>query len=167
MKIVFLDIDGVANSKEFFAKRGSISYDHGRDDYGRDQLDPAVMTRLNKLVDVTGAKIVISSTWRRIWDLSQIGKMMADTGFKHVNAIIDCTSIDAHGSRGNEIQEWLDLESERKIINPGHDAVTDFVIIDDDNDMTQGQQGNFVQTNGKIGFSDNDLQKAILILRMQ
>jgi HAD domain in Swiss Army Knife RNA repair proteins len=60
IKIIFLDIDGVMNSQRFYTN--SIKGNR-RDEYG-DLFDPLSASLLNKLIKETGAKIVISSTWR-------------------------------------------------------------------------------------------------------
>ena len=59
MKIIFLDIDGVLNSRIYDRKRN------------RDELTDIDETRLplvKELVAATGAKIVLSSSWRVHWD---------------------------------------------------------------------------------------------------
>ena len=54
-KIIFLDIDGVLNSVEY-RKRIQCT--------GRVEMDPQLLSLLADLVNKTGAKLVISSTWR-------------------------------------------------------------------------------------------------------
>lgn len=53
MKIIFLDIDGVLNV-----------YPQGHDEYGA-IFHPHLVENLKLILDQTGAKIVVSSTWRR------------------------------------------------------------------------------------------------------
>ena len=52
MKIIFLDIDGVLNV-----------IPQGRDEYGA-IFHPEFVANLKHIIDKTGAKLVISSTWR-------------------------------------------------------------------------------------------------------
>ncbi|MDE6189696.1 MAG: hypothetical protein K2G37_05375, partial [Clostridia bacterium] len=59
MKIIFLDIDGVLNSR---------AYDRLRDWNILSDIDETRLPLLKKLVDTTGAKIVLSSTWRAHWN---------------------------------------------------------------------------------------------------
>lgn len=61
-------------------------------------------------------------------------------------------SKDRH--RGSEIKEWLDA----------HPEVTNYVIIDDDNDMLDEQEPHFVQTSWYDGINDYNVEKAIEIL---
>ena len=76
-KIIFLDIDGVINSEEYYIKseerhrlreerlnkcaekRKLINYELYRAD-----IDDTKVALLQTIIDRTGAKIVISSTWR-------------------------------------------------------------------------------------------------------
>ena len=59
-KIVFLDIDGVLNSEEWFDKCFNSDYICDSD------IDPDAINRLIKFLDDTNAKIVLSSSWRRL-----------------------------------------------------------------------------------------------------
>ncbi|MDE7380098.1 MAG: hypothetical protein K2N14_03500, partial [Clostridia bacterium] len=59
MKIIFLDIDGVLNS---------LKYDASRDKRKLTNIDETRLPILKSIVEKTGAKIVLSSTWREYWD---------------------------------------------------------------------------------------------------
>jgi len=59
-----------------------------------------------------------------------------------------------HFTRGEEIQMWLD----------SHLSVKNYVIIDDREDMQQNQLDHFVKVNSYYGFTDEDLEKALMIL---
>lgn len=159
MKIIFLDFDGVLNSNQSRQKTGHKGF-------GAEQLDPAAVTRLEKLVQSTGAKIVVSSSWRHIFSLSQIRGFLARTGAPRAAAAVIDRTPTGMGNRGGEIQDWLDLESERITVNPEHDRVMSYVIIDDDNDMTPQQQPRMIHTNPQYGLTDQDVVNAISILRM-
>lgn len=56
--------------------------------------------------------------------------------------------------RGEEIQMWLDE----------HPEVTNYVIIDDDNDMLDSQESHLVQTSWYDGIQDYNVERAINIL---
>jgi hypothetical protein len=56
--------------------------------------------------------------------------------------------------RGNEIQEYLDT----------HPEISNYVIIDDDNDMLDSQQKKYVKTNPQYGITDIVANKSIKIL---
>ena len=59
--------------------------------------------------------------------------------------------------RGEEIQVWMDKESEKN-------EIESFVILDDDSDMLPEQMGNFIHVDGQVGLVDKDVFKAIEIL---
>ena len=157
MKVIFLDFDGVLNNPKFMK---------GAAGFGESQIDPSAVQRLNRLVASTGSKIVISSSWRHIWSVEEIGRMLSRAGFKFSSSIIDRTPI-GESSRGQEIQEWLDLDPEREVVNPNHESVESFVILDDNNDMLPDQQSKFIHVNGLSGMTDRDVDEAISILRMK
>lgn len=55
--VLFLDIDGVLNSVETMRS--------GRWNAGTETLDPENVERLDRLIQLTGAVVVVSSTWRK------------------------------------------------------------------------------------------------------
>lgn len=70
-KFIFLDIDGVMNSNLFYSERTQdkryndwIKEHPQRIAWNACDIDPRAVERLNRLTDATGAKIVVSSTWR-------------------------------------------------------------------------------------------------------
>lgn len=143
MKVIFLDIDGVLNViSQGHDKFGSIFHQHFVDN-------------LKRLVDETGAKIVISSTWR-FSGLSVMQEMWKERSLpgEVIDITPDCAQLveDENNEflyydqveRGHEIKQWLDC----------HSDVTNYVILDDDNDMLQSQRGNFVRTSNNINHPD-------------
>lgn len=158
MKVIFLDVDGVLNSEEFFVER---TQDCRYDEYRKAgysphlarqmcSLDSIAIAKLNYLISQTGAKIVVSSCWRA--DDPELQELFAIVG---IPAYIDITPYHETRHRGTEVQQWLNK----------HPEVENYVIIDDDNDMLDSQLNNFVQTNAyKRGLSDEDVELAIQIL---
>lgn len=113
-------------------------------------IDPRAVERLNRLTDATGAKIVISSTWRSDSNLQEVFNLV---GIKE--PIHDITPYMRSRHRGSEIQEWLDKQTE-----PYR-----YVIFDDDTDMLDSQLPYFIQSDWlKWGLSDEDVEQAIHIL---
>lgn len=127
MKIIFLDIDGVLNSwryyKSIVASGRRITRAHA------DHFDPKAVKVLNEILEKSGAKIVVSSTWRLKYEDYEanplvridMAKVLREQGV--VGEVIGITP--RLGLRGTEIQAWLDE-------NPG---IESFVILDDDSDM--------------------------------
>ena len=134
MKIIFLDIDGVLNV-----------IPQGRDKYGA-IFHQHFIDNLETIINKTGAKIVISSTWRysglsvmqEMWEMRDLpGEVIDITPFKSIFYQINKDlPFDERYERGYEIFEWLEK----------HPEVTNYVILDDDTDMLPKQLNNFVLT---------------------
>jgi len=119
MKLIFLDIDGVLNSNNWFK--------HCDEVLGKGQLTnnfcPEAIEELNHIVKTTEAKVVITSTWRVLQSKKELQKHFKEEGLNC--EIIDTTPV-LKTERGIEIQTWLD---QTKL------TIEAFVIIDDINDM--------------------------------
>ena len=111
-------------------------------------MDPNAVERIMRIVKETGAEIVVSSTWR--FDDSICYKLR----FMGIPQIYGITPGTVKRYRGEEIKLWLDE----------HPEVTNYVIIDDDNDMLDEQDLHLVQTSWLTGITDYDVEKAINIL---
>lgn len=151
MKIIFLDIDGVLNTEKHI--RYLLHNDlPTQDNDWCDFFDPKCIVKLKKIIDQTGAKIVISSTWR-FMGLDKLRKKFEERGI--LGEIIDRTSLSRFmRERGYEIQTWLD----------NHDDVESYAILDDDVDMLPSQLKNLVVTSWKNGISNKNVKDAIKIL---
>lgn len=184
MKIIFLDIDGVLNHEKWYRKRqelkGGMDQKEWSDHYPFYEFDPESVERLNKIIDATGAKVVVSSTWRhgrRVVDLQEI---LDKVGF--IGEVIDTTpSLNARIGqeaagytvpRGCEIDWWLkskkfqriNWSQEKQLEFLEKSEVQNYVILDDDSDMLYPQREHFVQTTWKDGLNDNHTNKCIKIL---
>ena len=150
MKVIFLDIDGVLNSKKFFKS----DYTYAAPD---DSLDPYAIKKLNKIVDKTGAEIVVSSTWRIGKSVDDLENILNRNGF--TGHVIDKTEdlIHERKTRGDEIKKWLDE----------HLNIDSFVIIDDFNfpKFEKYFSTRFVQTDDRVGLSNQDADKCVDILQ--
>jgi hypothetical protein len=115
MNIIFLDIDGVLRTHEsdcyWSQKLGEpIPYMYKR------HFSPDALENLNYIVLLTGAKIIVTSTWRLFYTLTELKSLFRERGFK--GDIIGVTGV--CDTRGEEIVEWL---NDHKIDN--------FVVLDD------------------------------------
>lgn len=139
-KILFMDIDGVLNSAFVLneQRRG-------------DAIDRGMVERVNKIVDATGCKIVISSTWRLYQKPEKLSALLYGYGLRQV--IVDRTpELDIEDfCRGDEINTWL----------RAHPDVTHFVILDDNADDAMR---NLVHTTFKHGLQDEHVVQAINFL---
>lgn len=114
-KIIFLDIDGVLNSKRFEINRDAmgqcyIPY--------YSEIDVQNIIQLNKLITELGASIVIHSSWRAEFSLKEFKEFLSDFGVNPDKVIgLTSDSVDKEESileyiRENNITEFLILEDE-------------------------------------------------------
>lgn len=120
MKIIFLDFDGVLNSIDWCEKNAGV--------IGFSEINPDKVKLLKEIVDRTGAKLVLSSTWRHLLgknssEADAMYQYLIDQLGEYELGIYDHTPY-IHGCRPREINAWL--ESHTKI----DDAR--FVSLDDD-----------------------------------
>ena len=80
MKVIFLDIDGVLNTHESATTLRESFVERGADLMGFNRFDKNCVARVNRITDETGAKIVISSSWRHTCVL----KGTTDLLFQHL-----------------------------------------------------------------------------------
>lgn len=121
MRIIFLDIDGVLNSREYMIRRSSGGLFGASDG---DAIDTAAVKLLNHVLDKTDARIVISSSWRVMYrgvfpDLVAVleqrgviaGRIIDRTMLRHPT---DQAARDERhmagriaSQRGDQIKQWL------------------------------------------------------------
>lgn len=146
MKIIFLDIDGVLNHEDFYKRRKL-----GEFEYPLSELCPKTIANLNVLIAETGAKVVISSTWRLGRSAAEIQVLLEGRGF--TGEVIDCTpNLRGEGClRGNEILKWV--KDNKDLIGADYYNFTDYVILDDDSDMLYWQRNNFLLIDCFVGLT--------------
>jgi len=177
MKIIFLDIDGVLNCENAY-RSGHCQYqewiweDGTPDQYQR--FCSWSKDLLNKLIDETGAKIVISSSWRhsgidfmkKVWEFEEMhGEIIGITPSMRASGI--------HVPRGMEIKYFLENDLKFKHINWSEEeqqdimdesGIENYIIIDDDSDMLYGQRNHFVHVlpspRNKDGFNQKYYEEA-------
>lgn len=158
MKVVFLDIDGVLNNRRRF-----------KPEKGTYVLCPIACGRFVEMVERVGAKVVLSSTWRKHEDhvdllrwagvLDEAHEDWRTKSLTHADledGATHYTPPNPYGSvwRGEEIKEWLSR----------HPEVTEYAIVDDDGDMLPEQMSHFVHTNTHIGLLPEHVAKIEAIL---
>lgn len=178
MKIVFLDFDGVLNYRKFLHKKkqdGELpcteaelkfcesvppEHDAGYYLFWLRALDPARVAIVEDLVQKSGAKVVVSSSWRAAWNAEELTNFLRAVGF--TSEVIDVTPRHLHLKekysgkqimRGWEIQEWLDA----------HPEVESFVILDDDSDMDH-LSSRHIKTNYDVGITRSKAKRALKLL---
>ena len=192
-KLIFLDIDGVFNSERWYKKRHVMpEYQQYLEDMRKEyalaekegrkvipenykdtenwEFDPLCVEQFNRIIDETGAEIVVSSTWRKDPNIVQIlkdaglkGKVVGTTPciwWKDLKTDVDILSQDLCSiPRGLEIKQWLE-----KHYNYRNPTKVTYVIIDDDGDMLLQQKENFVQTSWYSGLQKRHADETIKIL---
>lgn len=145
------------------------NYTDYRDEYGQ-LFDDRAIRNLERLIRETGAKIVISSTWRmsgfetmkNMWAYRMLpGEVVGVTCSSY--EVTDQVRISDHTIsdhwrdravvRGHEIKQYCEDHS-----------IENYVIFDDDQDMLEGQLDRFICTRGKYGLRSEHIDKAIKIL---
>ena len=140
-KILFLDVDGVMNSKTTLEKstRGVIG------------IDPYLSLLVDRIVQATQCEVILSSSWRHM------GK-----GYEEVNSIIPLagkTDSCCTGIRGVEIYKWITENipwDDRKDVTKFR-----YAILDDDSDMLLWQKDHFFQTTFDTGLTEEIAEKVI------
>ncbi|MGE0444532.1 MAG: HAD domain-containing protein [Vicinamibacterales bacterium] len=140
MKVIFLDFDGVLNTPQTWAHHDKLGLDVER------------VALLQSLCELTGAVVVISSTWRMVHALEDLRVMLAERGFR--GEVIGATPA-LLPKRSDEIRAWLD----------DHHEVTHYVVLDDSRDAGIPEQT--VLTNFKEGLTPVVRDRAAGILARQ
>ena len=182
MKLIFLDIDGVLNCEDAY-RGGECQYQEWiwetgeKDHYQR--FCSWSKKLFNQLIVDTGAKIVISSSWRssgiefmkKVWELENMqGEIIG------ITPSMRSGSSSIRIPRGMEIDYYLEelgfkhinwsAEEQQNYIDKS--GVENYIIIDDDSDMLYKQRNHFVHVypspRNKRGFSEEHYQKALEIL---
>lgn len=133
MKILFLDIDGVLNNEQ--------RYDEWRKQPKKGLLDidflsylicPQRLLMVKRIIEETGAKIVLSSSWRNLpEDKNIVEHRLAEIGLELWSCTGSCSI------RRKEILEWLETREIEK-----------YAILDDDPhaDVGDRKDGKWFQT---------------------
>lgn len=156
LKILFLDIDGVVNCATTAQRhRGVIG------------IDPYMALLVDRIVQATGCKIVLSSTWR-LWPDSreevrkQVGEFISVTPNMPLQGGAEMCE------RGKEIAAWIDkwINGEGYFAyhcgDGGYEKViTKYAILDDNSDMLPEQLPNFFKTSWAVGLTQEIADQVI------
>lgn len=115
MNVIFLDVDGVLNSSEYFniADKSNGNYD----------LADYYLNNLAQIYNLCNAKIVLTSTWRKYPPEHEISKYLVESLAKYGMVIYSKTEV-IDNDRPLEIKSWLDSQLHKEDIN--------FVILEDE-----------------------------------
>lgn len=140
IKLIFVDVDGVFNSETYYRKRAE---DGDVRPYPLSEFDPEAVKQYMRIIQETGAKTVISSSWRHTDGLRSILK---NVGFR--GSPLDFEITPYLGTiRGLEIKKYM----EDYLDKHPDEEIGSYCIIDDDIDMLYEQKDNFVRTDAFYG----------------
>ena len=134
MRIIFLDYDGVVNTLCFQDVNESPNFNFPEDNKVN---NTQAIGWLNRLCKETGAKIVVTSTWRKYKNYKEC---LYNAGLNKEIEIIDNTD-DKGYTRIAEIRRWLAL----------HPEVKSYVILDDD--FIEKDNKHWIKTETYIGIT--------------
>lgn len=166
MKCAFVDFDGVLNTPTepagVFENPSWPPWSGWDPESGSDwakMLCPTRVARLSRVCDVTGARIVISSSWGAMASLGVLRAALHLGGLAREHALIaDVTPRNQRGviarDRMQEIRWWLDE-------NP---HVTTWAIVDDTSFDGFAETGRFVKTETCHGLQDEHVERLIALL---
>lgn len=163
MKVLFLDIDGVLNT------------DHRH-------IDPVLCAKVERVLDTTGAVVVLSSAWRNLIEAPMgtpehyaearallVGNGMTERLFESIVSQTrnlmewdadDCVHLMVGGERGHrarEITDWLTYWKGK---------VDAWAVVDDMGLWVDGlPAGHTVITSGRTGITDADADELIALLQ--
>ena len=156
MKVIFLDVDGVLNSVETTTLC-----------YGFVGIDDEKIAKLRRIVEATGAQIVLSSSWKHDWEpldkdkQNKYGDYLDQKLKRCLLSVIDKTSEANSECRGKGIIKWV-----------GTHEVDSFIILDDEwfDFKELGRQSRVIKTefydeNG--GLTDDHVALAIELLNSE
>lgn len=165
MKVIFLDFDGVLNGFDTNEPASPL--------HPHLHLNPVLMRRLNRIVKRTGAKVVLSTSWRtrhhhpgasaEHMTLDELREALRLAGFvgEVIGVTPDLARLDTIGRTGDvlwrcpprlkEIRAWLDAH-----------PVSAFVVLDDDGGAELA--GHFVHCSRRTGLTESDVEQAVRIL---
>lgn len=150
MNIIFLDIDGVMRTHNSDLNWSRELNQPVPNTFNR-LFSKEAMENLNYLVTLTGAKVVITSTWRLYYSKNELQKIFRERGF--VGQIIDIT--ESCDTRGEEIVQWLNRY-----------RIDNFVVIDDSvkDILNRIPDCKVVKCNPLNGLDDQTFDKVLDIL---
>lgn len=159
MRVIFLDFDGVVVCLP-------QEWDYTLDGKRVHALNRDAVARLNRVVEATGAVVVVSSSWRHHQALERLSGYLRRAGF--VGEVIDITPdlatlggrlglVYEAGERGHEVAVWL----------AEHPEVESYVVLDDDADKGPLPSERWILVkdgwfNG--GLQDSHARRAIALL---
>jgi len=147
ISVLFLDIDGVCNSDQWYDQFLAAG-----NPIPRPPLDREAVARLDRIIRATGAWIVLSTSWR---GYPELPRWLMEHGCS--GAVVGCTPRLDYRPRGHEIAAWLNQQAKRGV------PIRRCCILDDGFDFDGVRQW-LVRTDPKYGLQDDGVARAITLL---
>lgn len=138
MKILFLDIDGVANCKDTIDRIGGLI-----------GIDPHKAFMIGKIQLDTGCEVVLSSSWRH-WP-----EGVTEIESRIVKLLDKTEAYSDTNFRGEEVRRWL----------KEHPKVEHYAILDDESDFYNYQP--LFQTSWDLGLTEAIAKKVTEYLNVE
>lgn len=155
-KVIFLDIDGVLTSSRVSIGTNELAGIGG----AWKQFDPVAVQFLNWFSQKYNYKLVISSSWGKIFnDLKSLKWMLSGGGLR-------IPLYQAHDWRTPDLDAYFDLRGRSWEINKflnEHIDIEDFIIFDDGMDAGKTFEDKFVLTDPENGLMVRHMIRAIEI----
>lgn len=146
MKVLFLDVDGVLNNDDW---AWEMFNKYKIEVYRNNILYQPHLVQLRRIINETGAKIVVSSSWRKI-----------HSAYEDLKHWLQMYGMEVYGEtpyvggiRGDDIEAWL----------KEHNDVEEYAILDDDTDMGE-HYGHLVNTFYMEGLTPEMADECIKML---
>lgn len=150
MKVIFLDVDGVLNSKDWLENNRVKT---------ENSVNPGKVKLLAEIVKNTNTTVVLSSTWRYIPEHPMFSYLVDTLGQNRIKIHSFTPKLD--GDRPKEIKEWIEKQTEE----------VQFISIEDDfseeDYRKYGIEDRLVKTSyyGEYGgLQRNHVEQAIQLL---
>lgn len=166
MRILFLDVDGVLNSKVWWAKREPARLQPTPQDRAVRDIDPDAVAALEQIVKRTRARVVVSSSWRAMVPLTTLNQALRYRGYTGLllGATPEADILRREGERlgvefasrpgrGAEIQAWLDLLPDHLV------QIGDYVILDDEE--VAGHPDRLFRTDFETGLTVEHVEQVV------
>ena len=169
MKILFLDVDGVLNSKQHFLAIKGFKVP------GADTLSDADLFAMKRdvaaqnmwvlgyiLDQVPDLKIVISSAWRLHYDIESFKELFKIYKLDG-SRIIGKTPKKLSSERAHEIREWLNECNVTNLLEGNRDSCERWLAVDDHVifDLGDNMKSNEFLTDSWVGLTMHDAFKII------
>ena len=152
MKVILLDFDGLMDTAYYDNYLNYMGLPE-KDKYGV-VFAPDCIANLRRIIDETGADIVVSSTWKDFMTYKEILEMWE---YRKLPGFVTDTTPTCSRKRGDEIDSWLEECN----------TECEYVIIDDmdETQFNEHQYDRLFVVNPYDGLNEQTAEKVIQLFR--